>query len=358
MQAKSAINLGLFLVFAFACFYVRGNKEFHEAIVKAAPYVRISLEYTMIYLFAFKGAKLFPGWNYHIKGVTKYLIAAACMILIKRLVILHTMNEVYQYFTTGKFTEAFAMKDLVEIGINYVIQKGYAKLSRIPFFLTAHLWVIYYVSSYMFYQEVLDNYSHFKQGFVIVHDTTLGSMRKFTRITHELPMVLALAGLHTFNFEVELLVVSVINHLLTIVVGYWTISNHNHPYVQSLIMHLSPYVAFRTRQLQFDITYFAICLTLSVQVHYWWTLSEHLAKIIGNIHFAIDPWTIRRVRIWRDNTHGICDFVKDGILHTYKELIPKDQRTLEAGNQDIKVTYSVGMNSVLYVDFDGSQHAY
>jgi hypothetical protein len=347
------------LAFPVVCFLIRDHKEVHEAVIKAAPYVRMSLEYTMIYLFAFRGVNLFPGWKSQTKASIKYFIAAACMMLIKRLVALHSMNEVLQYFVTGKVIKAFAMKDLLEIGISYlVMMAGYAKLSKIPFFLTAHLWVIYYVNSYIFYQEVVDNYSRFKDGFMIVHDATLGSMRKFTKITHEPPMALALAGVLTFNLEIELLVVSIANHLLAIVAGYWAISNHTHPYVQSLTKHLSPYVAFRTSQLQHDIAYFAICLILSVQVHYWWTLSERLAKLTGrHTEFAIDPWTVRQVRTWRDKVHDIYDYVKDGALHVYEDASHVTQHAYDLSKEGAKHAYSAGVKGA-HVALDEAKHLY
>lgn len=342
MRLKPFINLSLFLAFPVLCFLIRDHEQAHDIVIKAAPYARMFLEYTMIYLFAFRGVNLFPGWKSQTKASVKYFIAAACMILIKRIIALRSVNEVTQYFISGKVIKAFTVKDLLDIGISYVLMMGgYAKLSTIPFFLTAHLWAIYYANSYIFYQEVVDNYSRFKDGFMIVHDATLGSMRKFTKITHEPPMALALAGVLTFNLEIELLVVSIVNHLMAIVAGYWVILNHTHPYVQSLTKHISPYVAFRTSQLQHDIAYFTICLILSVQVHYWWPLSQQLAKLTGRYTtFAIDPWTVRQVRTWRDKVHDIHDYIKDDTLHVYEDVATGTHTALNASRTGAKVFYS------------------
>ena len=359
MAIKRIVNLGLFLAFPLACFLIRDHKEAHNAVIKASPYVRMSLEYIMIYLFAFRGASLHPGWKSQVKGSIKYFLAAVCMIVIKHLIAFNTINEVQQFFVTGKVVQVFAIKDLIEIVGSYALMMiGYAKLAKLPFFLTAHLWVIYYVNSYIFYQEVVDNYSRFKDGFVIIHDATIGSMRKFVKVTHEPPMALALAGLLTLNLEIELLLVSVFNHLFAIVAGYWAISNHTHPYVQALTKHLSPYVNFRTNQLQHDIAFFAICAILSVQVHYWWTISKFLSRFTGRRNtFAIDPWTVRKVRSWKDKVHDIYDYVKEGVYHVYDEAVDGAQTAYGFGVDKSKVALKVGKESASQA-FEGAKHVY
>lgn len=352
MPVLKLAKFGLFLAFPLVCFLVRENQEAHNAVVKAAPYVRMSLEYIMIYLFAFRGVNLYPGWMPKVKATIKYFIAAACMVIIKNILALSTMNEVQQFFMSDKLCKAFGVPELIEIGGSYILMNlGYAKLSKIPFFLTAHLWVIYYVNSYIFHQEVVDNYSRFKNGFEIVHDAMVGSMHKFVKTTHEPPMALALAGILTFNLEIELLLVSIANHLLAIIVGYWTISNHTHPYIQLITKHLSPYIKFNTSKLQSDVAFFFICVILSIQVHYWWTLSKILSKYTGRRNtFAVDPWTVRKVRNWSDKVHDIYDYVLDGVYHAYDEVAGASAKAYETGKHGAEVAYKAGK--------EGAAHAY
>jgi len=333
MTTKPLVNFGLFLAFPIVCFLIKENKELHQTVVTVAPLFRKSLEYTMMYLFAFRGVNLFPGWKSQLKATAKFIIAATCMFIIKDIIALHSMSEVFHYFVGGKVIQVFALSNLLEIAIILAIMKaGYAKLSRLPFFLTAHLWVIYYVNSFIFYSEVIDNYSRFKSGFSIVNEAAVGSMKKFVKMTHEPPMALPLAGLLTFNLEIEHLLVNIFNHLGAIIIGCWAVSNHANPLVKSFTNILSPLVKFSTNELHHDIAYLAICLILSIQVHYWWTLAHKLSYLTGRrTEFEIDPWTVRKVRTWKDTVHDIYDHVKDGILFAYEEVKEGAHHVLETG---------------------------
>lgn len=193
---------------------------------------------------------------------------------------------------------------------------GYAKLSQLPFFLTAHLWVIYYVDSYIFFNEINSNYSVFKNDFSILHAAVIGSLHKFVKITHEPPMALALAGLLTFSFEIELLLVSIFNHLLVLVVGYWVIHNHTHPILQQISTSLGPYAKFKTGKIHLELGYFAICLICSIQIHYWQQLVRFLAKFTGRSQtIRITPWTVRKVKTFGEKIHDAFDYVKEEAKH-------------------------------------------
>lgn len=193
---------------------------------------------------------------------------------------------------------------------------GYAKLSKIPFFMTAHLWVIYYVNSYIFFEEVNSNYSIFKKDFSILHDAAISSVKKFVKVTHEPPMALAFAGFLSFSFEIELLIVSVINHSLALLAGYWTIHNHTQPILQQIGSILGPFAKFKVGKLQQELGYLAVCLVFSFHIHYWWNCARILSRLTGRRQtFNIDPWTVRRVKTYGEKIHDAYDYVKGEAAH-------------------------------------------
>lgn len=311
-----------------ACFLIRDNKELHALMFKIVPFVRASFTYIMIYLFAFRGVNLKNTMGVKVWATFKYFLAAFLLVIIKDLVQMNSTDDVQRYFISKKFVKSFPPEQLAEIGISYILMLfGYAKLSKIPFFLTAHLWVIYYVNSYIFFEEVENNYSRFKNGFEIVHDATTASVKKFVKVTHEPPMAIALAGFLTFNFEIELLAVSLFNHALAIVSGYWAMSNHTNPIFQQITKTLNPYVRFSTSKLQHDIAYLVICAILSWHVHYWQTSAKVLSRITGRYRiFQIDPWTVpARPKTLGEKVHDLYEHAVDGVKHAFE--VAKDETT-------------------------------
>lgn len=362
MAVTSVINFGLFLLFPVACFLIRDNKEAHDFLFRVVPFVRASLAYIMIYLFAFRGINLNPTRARKVWAHFKYLFAACLMVVVKNLVLLKDLHEAQEFFTTDKIIKAFGTEELTEIGASYILMMlGYANLSKIPFFMTAHLWVIYYVNSYIFYDEVLKNYSNFKDGFQIVHDTTIASCKKFVRVTHEPPLAVALAGLLTFNLEVEMLLVSIFNHVLAIVAGYWAISNHTHPYVQLLTKYISPYIRLNTNRLQHDIAYLAITLVCSWHIHYWLASSRFISYFTGRrATFDIDPWTKPRLRTWGEKVVDTLNHVVEEAKHLGEEVVQGTQKALHVAKEGTVHAFEVSKDATAHAYEnvkDGTAHA-
>lgn len=93
MAIVTIANFGLFLLFPVACFLIRDNKEAHEAMFKIVPFVRASLAYIMIYLFAFRGVSLNPSIPKKAWATFKYFLAAAAMVVVKNLVLMNSIKE-------------------------------------------------------------------------------------------------------------------------------------------------------------------------------------------------------------------------------------------------------------------------
>ncbi len=329
-------NFGLFLAFPIFCFLVRENKEANDAMFRIAPFVRASYAYILIYLFAFRGVNIKPTAAKKAWATFKYFLAAAAMVLIRNIVLMNSIKEVETYFTKGKFIQSFSQEDLIEIGLSYVaMMLGYAKLSKLPLFMTAHLWVIYYVNSTIFFQEIHNNSGFFKNDYTILHDAVISSVKKFVKTTHEPPMAVAMAGLLTFNFEIELLLVSIFNHALALMAGYWAVHNHHHPIVQQIAAVAKPWAKFNPAKLHQEIGYFAVCLVCSWHIHYWWSAAKFLARFTGRKEtMKIDPWTVAK-----PNPKTLTERLYDGTAH-YAHVVADEAAHLAHVTADgAKVAY-------------------
>ena len=61
MLILALLNSNLFLAFPVACFLIRYNPKLHTSMVDAQAYIRMSLEYTTMWLFAVRGVNMCPG---------------------------------------------------------------------------------------------------------------------------------------------------------------------------------------------------------------------------------------------------------------------------------------------------------
>lgn len=229
---------------------------------------------------------------------------------------------------------------------------GYAKLFKVPLFLTAHFWIIYYVNTNIFFQEIQNNSSRFKSDYTIFHDAVISSTRKFVGLTKEPPMSLGLASLLTFNFEIEMIVVGLFNQALAIIAGYWAVHNYHTPLVQTIAAAIKPWAKFNPAKLQNDFGYLIVCLVCSWHIHYWWYVAQYLAKFTGRREtMKIDPWTTRKPKTFTervydemshlahvaaDETAHLAHMASDGAKFAYAASKKGASKIVEAGKHVVE----------------------